>query len=94
MRDSDAPPLTVPPDDVRPPSDEQIERWATAYLRQRFPASPAIEATAVVPIPGGRSKKTFFISIAGTHELPADRFEEAFAIVDGGECGKVVLDWA
>jgi threonine 3-dehydrogenase len=29
-----------------------------------------------------------------THELPADRFEEAFAIVQGGECGKVILDWA
>ena len=28
-----------------------------------------------------------------THELPADRFEEAFAIVAGGECGKVILDW-
>ncbi len=29
-----------------------------------------------------------------THELPADRFAEAFAIVEGGECGKVILDWA
>ena len=29
-----------------------------------------------------------------THELPAEQFEEAFAIVDGGECGKVILDWA
>jgi threonine 3-dehydrogenase len=29
-----------------------------------------------------------------THELPSDRFEEAFAIVEGGECGKVILDWA
>jgi threonine 3-dehydrogenase len=29
-----------------------------------------------------------------THELPAARFEEAFAIVEGGECGKVILDWA
>jgi threonine 3-dehydrogenase len=29
-----------------------------------------------------------------THELPADRFEEAFAIVEAGECGKVILDWA
>lgn len=28
-----------------------------------------------------------------THELPADRFEEAFAIVAAGECGKVILDW-
>ena len=29
-----------------------------------------------------------------THRLPADRFDEAFHIVAGGECGKVVLDWA
>ena len=28
-----------------------------------------------------------------THRLSADRFEEAFEIVAGGECGKVVLDW-
>jgi threonine 3-dehydrogenase len=28
-----------------------------------------------------------------THRLPADRYEEAFAIVDRGECGKVILDW-
>jgi threonine 3-dehydrogenase len=29
-----------------------------------------------------------------THQLPVERFEEAFAIVAGGECGKVILDWA
>jgi threonine 3-dehydrogenase len=28
-----------------------------------------------------------------THRLPADRFEEVFEIVAGGECGKVILDW-
>ena len=28
-----------------------------------------------------------------SHRMPADRFEEAFAIVAGGECGKVILDW-
>jgi threonine 3-dehydrogenase len=33
------------------------------------------------------------ISPVITHELPADRFEEAFEIVAGGECGKVILDW-
>jgi SAM-dependent methyltransferase len=33
VRDTDTPPLTTPPDDVHAPSDEQIERWATAYLR-------------------------------------------------------------
>lgn len=33
MRDADAPPLTVPPEDITPPTVEQIERWAVAYLR-------------------------------------------------------------
>ncbi|MEY4607655.1 MAG: hypothetical protein RLY45_2415 [Actinomycetota bacterium] len=28
-----------------------------------------------------------------THRLPAERFEEAFATVSAGECGKVILDW-
>jgi threonine 3-dehydrogenase len=28
-----------------------------------------------------------------THRLPADRFDEAFEIVAGGDCGKVILDW-
>ncbi|HRB05167.1 MAG TPA: zinc-binding dehydrogenase, partial [Ilumatobacteraceae bacterium] len=28
-----------------------------------------------------------------THRIPADDFEEAFAIVHRGECGKVILDW-
>jgi threonine 3-dehydrogenase len=34
------------------------------------------------------------ISAVITHQLPADRFEEAFDIVGSSECGKVVLDWA
>jgi threonine 3-dehydrogenase len=33
------------------------------------------------------------ISPVITHTLPADRFEQAFEIVAGGECGKVILDW-
>ena len=28
-----------------------------------------------------------------THRLPAERFEEAFEIVDNGKCAKVILDW-
>ena len=28
-----------------------------------------------------------------THRFPADEFDEAFEIVDRGECGKVILDW-
>ena len=34
------------------------------------------------------------VSSIVSHRLPADRFEEAFAIVASGECGKVILDWA
>ena len=33
------------------------------------------------------------VSSIVTHRLPADRFEQAFEIVAGGECGKVILDW-
>jgi threonine 3-dehydrogenase len=28
-----------------------------------------------------------------THRFPADRYADAFAIVEHGECGKVILDW-
>ena len=28
-----------------------------------------------------------------THRMPAERFDEAFAAVGHGECGKVILDW-
>jgi threonine 3-dehydrogenase len=28
-----------------------------------------------------------------THHLPVEQFEDAFAIVAEGECGKVILDW-
>jgi len=33
------------------------------------------------------------VSAVITHRLPADDFEEAFAIMTSGECGKVILDW-
>jgi len=52
-------------------SDEFTAEMVTEYLRGRYPDSPAITCTEVIPIPGGRSKKTFFLSIAGTNELPA-----------------------
>jgi threonine 3-dehydrogenase len=29
-----------------------------------------------------------------THRFPAEEFEEAFAVVRSGECGKVLLDWS
>ncbi len=33
------------------------------------------------------------VSMLITHRFPADRFEEAFAVVAGGRCGKVLLEW-
>ena len=44
----------------------------TGYLRQRYPDSPDICATSVVSVPGGRSKKTWFISIDDSDELPRE----------------------
>ena len=29
-----------------------------------------------------------------THRLPAEQWEDAFAAVRSGECGKVILDWS
>ena len=48
----------------------------TSYLRRRFPGEPGVEAIQVVPIPGGRSKKTFFISLA-RHGCTAGRARDA-----------------
>jgi len=42
----------------------------TAYLRRTFPETPQIAATEVIPIPGGRSKKTFFVTLADSDKLP------------------------
>jgi len=33
------------------------------------------------------------ISPVITHRFPAERFEEAFAVLESGQCGKVVLSW-
>jgi threonine 3-dehydrogenase len=33
------------------------------------------------------------ISPVITHRLPMERFEEGFAVMEAGDCGKVVLDW-
>jgi aminoglycoside phosphotransferase (APT) family kinase protein len=41
------------------------------YLRQQFTSSPEITAVEVTVLPGGRSKKTLFISLEGTDELPS-----------------------
>jgi aminoglycoside phosphotransferase (APT) family kinase protein len=43
----------------------------TTYLRRAFPDTPQIAATEVIPIPGGRSKKTFFVAISDSGALPS-----------------------
>ncbi len=56
-----------------PAAAEQVNADSvTRFLRRRFPQSPNATATAVIPIPGGRSKKTFFVSVSGIDTLPAD----------------------
>ncbi len=42
----------------------------TQYLRRRFPQDAAIRASEVTSIPGGRSKKTFFVNVDGSSALP------------------------
>ena len=44
----------------------------TDYLRQTLPASPELMVTTREVIPGGRSKETILVSLAGTTELPAE----------------------
>jgi len=28
-----------------------------------------------------------------THRFPADQFQQAFDIIEAGNCGKIILDW-
>jgi threonine 3-dehydrogenase len=28
-----------------------------------------------------------------THQFPADSFQQAFDIIEAGNCGKIILDW-
>jgi aminoglycoside phosphotransferase (APT) family kinase protein len=44
----------------------------TAYLRRRYPGSPDLIVTQMDVVPGGRSKETLLVSLAGTTELPAE----------------------
>jgi aminoglycoside phosphotransferase (APT) family kinase protein len=43
-----------------------------AYLRRRFPDSPDLRVTRLEAVPGGRSKETLLVALAGTTELPAE----------------------
>ena len=44
----------------------------TTYLRRRFPDSPDLRVTQLEAVPGGRSKETLLVSLAGTTELPEE----------------------
>jgi len=44
----------------------------TGYLRRKLPGSPNLVVTALEVVPGGRSKETILVSLAGTTELPAE----------------------
>jgi aminoglycoside phosphotransferase (APT) family kinase protein len=44
----------------------------TGYLRRRFPDSPDLRVTELDVVPGGRSKETLVVSLAGTLELPSE----------------------
>ena len=66
----------APPDSTGAPSQSvvepvTIENFST-YLRRRFPGRAAVAALDLVPIPGGRSKKTFFVRVTGVDSLPGN----------------------
>lgn len=52
--------------------DTVTEANVSRYLRRVWPDDPGVKATAVTPIPGGRSKKTFFVTLEGSSVLPRD----------------------
>jgi aminoglycoside phosphotransferase (APT) family kinase protein len=61
------------PDDSAPPTECSVTPdELAAYLRRRFPDSPDLAVTRLDVIPGGRSKETLLVSLAGTTELPKE----------------------
>lgn len=44
----------------------------TTYLRRRFPDLPDLRVSQLEVVPGGRSKETLLVSLAGTTELPKE----------------------
>ena len=64
------------PDSAGAPAQSVVEPVTienfNAYLRRRFPGRAAVAAFDLVPIPGGRSKKTFFVRITGVDSLPGN----------------------
>jgi aminoglycoside phosphotransferase (APT) family kinase protein len=53
------------------PEPVSVENF-NAYMRRRFPANREATTVEVIPIPGGRSKKTFFVGITGIDSLPRE----------------------
>jgi aminoglycoside phosphotransferase (APT) family kinase protein len=61
------------PDASTSPSECSVtEEELTAYLRRRFPASRELCVTRLHVVPGGRSKETLLVSLAGSSELPSE----------------------
>ncbi len=61
------------PDASASPSECSVtEEELTTYLRRRFPASPELRVAGLLLVPGGRSKETLLVSLAGTSELPSE----------------------
>ena len=61
------------PDAAASPTERSVTSdELAAYLRRRFPDSPELSVTRLDVVPGGRSKETLLVSLAGTTELPAE----------------------
>jgi aminoglycoside phosphotransferase (APT) family kinase protein len=61
------------PDSSAPPAECSVTgEELQAYFRRRFPDSPDLRVTQLEVVPGGRSKETLLVSLAGTTELPQE----------------------
>ena len=67
LREEHAPDASASPTECSVTPDE-----LTTYLRRRFPDSPDVRVTQLDVVPGGRSKETLLVSLAGTTELPKE----------------------
>jgi aminoglycoside phosphotransferase (APT) family kinase protein len=67
MREQHTPDASASPTECSVTADE-----LTTYLQRRFPDSPDLRVTQLDVVPGGRSKETLLVSLAGTTELPKE----------------------
>jgi aminoglycoside phosphotransferase (APT) family kinase protein len=63
---------TAPAGKITPTETRMTAENVTAYLRKRFSDMPDIRATAVTPIPGGRSKGTTLFNLEGHPTFPRE----------------------